>query len=293
MDDLVELATSRAAPTHRPAWVEWLTRRLPPVLAGGRYGLAPRAALGLGLIALLAVLGGGLLVLRGQAHAVSLSTSAGAGSDSAGSDSAGSGATGSGSAGLGGSYSSRRGATPTVAASVTAATLEVDVVGKVVTHGVYHLPPGSRVADALAAAGGALPGVDLTSLDLASRIEDGDQIRVGLSTGGPATSTSSVVSGGGAASGGAVSGGLAAGGSVSGSGSAGSATASLGPDNPLDLNAATAVQLDELPGVGPTTAAKIVAWRDAHGPFSSVSGLGDIPGFSTKRLATLTPLLHT
>ena len=263
MDDLVELSVSRASPARRPAWVERLTGRLPPVLGGGRYGLAPRAAAGICLIAVLAVVGGGFLLLRGQAHPVSISSSSDDGS--AGSDGAG-------------SYSVRRSAAPVAAPTPSAAvSLEVDIVGKVRSHGVYRLPPGSRVADALAAAGGALPGVDLTSLDLASRVEDGDQIRVGLSgVGAGSAGSSSVVSGTGA-----------------GSGAAPGAAASLGPDNPLDLNAATAGQLDELPGVGPSTAAKIIACRDAHGPFGSVSGLGQIPGFSTRRLATLTPLLHT
>lgn len=255
MEDLVGQPSGSVG--QRPVWVTRLARRLPPVLAGGRYGIAPRAAAGICLIALLAVVGGGFLLIRSQAHPVTLSQSSSPSSED-------------GSA----AYPSTR---ASAAASPSAAlSLEVDVVGKVVTHGVYHLPSGARVADAIAAAGGALPGVDLTSLDLAARVEDGDQIRVGLAVVSSSTGASAVVPGSGG-SGGGVPG----------------AAASPGPGNPLDLNAATAAQLDELPGVGPSTAAKIIAWRDAHGPFSSVSGLGQIPGFSTKRLATLTPLLHT
>lgn len=246
-DDIV---TQRPEP--RAAWAQRLLERLPPVLAQGHYRLRPGAVVGICLLAALAVLGGGLLLVRGQAHPVTLSA------PESGAD----------------SYATQRPSTAGVLSPAPAAAgaIEVDVVGKVRAHGVYHLPVGARVTDALAAAGGALPGVDLTSLDLASRVTDGDQIRVGLAAPANAAGASSVVPGGGGAAAGAV--------------------ASIGPESPLDLNAANAAQLDALPGVGPTTAAKILAWRAAHGPFTSVSGLGQIPGFSAKRLATLTPLLR-
>jgi competence protein ComEA len=126
----------------------------------------------------------------------------------------------------------------------------VEVGGAVVRPGVYRLPDGSRVADAIAAAGGFGPRVDATladrQLNLASPLRDGDEVHVPL-RGEP-----------GAAAGGGSGGG--------GDGTAGSAT-------PIDLNAATAEQLDTLPGIGPVTAAKIVAAREEH-RFASIDDLG-------------------
>jgi competence protein ComEA len=143
------------------------------------------------------------------------------------------------------------------------AVVVVDVVGKVHRTGVYELPAGSRVSDALEAAGGALPGLDLTALNLARKVADGEQIAVGVT--------------GAATSGGAV-GSLASGASGSASG-------------PVDLNSATAEQLDALPGVGPVLSQNILDWRSAHGRFDSVDQLREVSGIGPSKFATLRPLV--
>jgi competence protein ComEA len=129
----------------------------------------------------------------------------------------------------------------------------VDVAGAVLRPGVYHLPAGARIGDAIAAAGGYSTRVaaDLASrqLNLAALVHDGDQVIVPSRD--DAASSSSVGSGGGA--GGAGSGGGTGGGLV-------------------DLNHASADELDALPGIGPVTAAKIIAARQAQ-PFASVDDL--------------------
>lgn len=152
---------------------------------------------------------------------------------------------------------------PSATASVT-----VDVTGKVRAPGVHVLPAGSRVVDAIAAAGGPRPGVNLSSLNQAQLLVDGEQIVVG----GPAPG---------------VPGGVEPPGQpVSAAGASGSAGASGALVN---LNTATAEELDTLPGVGPATAQAILAYRQEHGSFSSVNQLLDIQGIGEKTLAQIAP----
>jgi competence protein ComEA len=126
----------------------------------------------------------------------------------------------------------------------------VDVAGRVREPGVRTLPAGARVQDALKAAGGAAPGTDLTGLNLARRLNDGEEIIVGAA---PAAAA----------------------------GSPGR------PAGPLSLNSATVEQLDALPGIGPVLAQRIVQYRDQHGGFSSVDQLRKVSGFGERRLADL------
>lgn len=155
----------------------------------------------------------------------------------------------------------------------------VSVVGLVHKPGLVTLSPGARIADALTAAGGALDGADLMGLNMARRVADGEQIIVGIATpkGSPAAMGSSVKT---EPSTGTPPGAPA---------TSGSAPA---PGGLVDLNSATVEQLDTLPGVGPVTAAAIVAWRDAHGRFSSVDQLGDVDGIGPARLDKLRALVH-
>lgn len=165
---------------------------------------------------------------------------------------------------------------PTVAATTTAQPLVtpapsdgprpgaegsvvIDVAGKVRKPGVFTLPAGSRVVDALRKAGGARHRVDLTSLNLARVLQDGEQVLVGRSPAGGAAAS--------AAAGAPTHGGL------------------------LSLNQASLEQLDGLPGVGPVTAQKILSWREAHGSFTSVDELLEVDGIGEKTLADLAPLL--
>ena len=153
-------------------------------------------------------------------------------------------------------------AVPSPAASRTVPAIVVDVVGKVRTPGIYRLPAGSRVDDALVAAGGALAGTDLSSLNLARKVADGEQIAV------------------------AVAGAPDAGGATSSTD--GSGGFSVGP---VDLNSASEAQLDGLPGVGPVLAQHIIDWRTAHGRFASVDQLREVSGIGQAKYADLRPLV--
>jgi competence protein ComEA len=160
----------------------------------------------------------------------------------------------------------------------------VSVVGLVHTPGLVTLAPGSRIADALQAAGGAVAGADTVGLNMARPLGDGEQIVVGLApvSGQPTVLGSSIGSGSAPASG-------APAGPTSGPQSG---SAKPKPGEVLNLNTATAEQLDGLPGVGPVTAAAIVAWRQANGRFTSVDQLGDVDGIGPARLEKLRPLVR-
>lgn len=157
----------------------------------------------------------------------------------------------------------------------------VSVVGLVHRPGLATLAPGSRIADALTAAGGALDGADTIGLNLARPLIDGEQIVVGLAPpAGPPVLGSSV---------GAAPGSPATPRTGAAPTSAGPAP---GPGEPVNLNTATVEQLVALPGVGPVTAAAIVAWRDTHGKFSRVDQLGDVDGIGPARLEKLRALVR-
>ena len=152
--------------------------------------------------------------------------------------------------------------TPSVGvAAESAATVVVSVVGSVVRPGLVTLPQGARVADAVAAAGGLLPDADPASVNLAAVVSDGQQVAVGVPG-------ADVV--GGAAPGGA---------------------SAAGGDGPVDLNAATAADLDGLPGIGPVLAERIVEHRERNGPFRSVEQLDDVPGIGPATYAELAELV--
>ena len=156
----------------------------------------------------------------------------------------------------------------------------VSVVGLVHTPGLVTLAPGARIADAVQAAGGALDGADTIGLNMARPVGDGEQIVVGIApvSGQPTVLGGSVGSGRRSAS-------------PPSSGSAPGSTKPKGGEV-VDLNAATVEQLDALPGVGPVTAAAIVAWRQAHGRFTSVDQLADVDGIGPTRLDKLRPLVR-
>lgn len=143
------------------------------------------------------------------------------------------------------------------------AKVVVDVGGKVLRPGVLTLPAGSRVADALRAAGGVRPGADLTGLNRARVLSDGEQVLVGVP-------------------------GMPSGGAGSGAGSPGGGA----PAVPLSLNTATVEQLDTLPGVGPVLAQHIVDHRVEHGGFRSVTELREVNGIGERRFADLEPLVR-
>jgi competence protein ComEA len=155
----------------------------------------------------------------------------------------------------------------------------VSVVGLVRTPGLVTLAPGARIADALQAAGGAVDGADTIGLNMARPLGDGEQIVVGLApiSGQPTALGSSVAAG-----------------TAPMPGAPAPVSGSVKPKagEVLDLNTATVEQLDTLPGVGPVTAAAIVAWRQANGKFTSVDQLADVDGIGPARLEKLRALVR-
>jgi len=137
----------------------------------------------------------------------------------------------------------------------------VHVAGAVRRPGLIRVAPETRVASALQRAGGPTRRADLTAVNLAAKVQDGQQIVVPV-TGAAAVSPGSL-----------------------GAGTAGSGAR-------IQLSTATAEQLDEIDGIGPTLAGRIIEYRDAHGGFRSLTELGQVDGIGEKRLATLREALQ-
>lgn len=147
-----------------------------------------------------------------------------------------------------------------VASRPARALLVVHVVGEVRRPGLYRLRDGARIADAVRRAGGARRGADLAALNLAAPLVDGVQVLV------PARS-------------------------APGTPPAASPSGEVVPTGPVSLSSATIEELDELPGVGPITAQKIVDYRAEHGPFASVDDLDAVPGIGPTRIEQLRDLV--
>lgn len=156
-------------------------------------------------------------------------------------------------------------ATTSPATSTTPSRLVISMVGRVHEPGLVTVEPGARVADALDAAGGALPGTDILALNLARELVDGEQLYVGVPVPPGARRSSSS-------------------GSKPGSDSA--------PRRKVDLNTAGKEALEELPGVGPVTAERIVQWREDNGGFDSIEQLRAVNGIGEVKYSQLKDLVR-
>lgn len=136
--------------------------------------------------------------------------------------------------------------------------LIINVAGKVKSPGVYQLPPGSRVIDAIEAAGNHIKGVDISDINLARLLVDGEQILVG---GNRLQSSKSVAR-------------------------------KITADNPLDINRATLAQLDTLPGIGPVTAQRIIDYRNKVGRINALDELKKISGLGGAKFEEIKSLLR-
>lgn len=239
--------------------LEGLLARLPVRIDPGR-----RAAVAMGAVVLVVALATGLWLLSSRPRAATLAASP-------------AGAQASGTTSSAGALPDTVPLSPTDAPAAGMTTLSaspaavaassevvVDVAGKVRHPGLYRLPAGSRIDDALTAAGGARRGVDLSTLNLAAPLVDGQQILVGMP--GAATVAAPVTP------------------------DVGSDTGAVATA-PVSLNTATLEQLETLPRVGPVTAQKILDYRSAHGSFTSIDQLKDISGIGDVTFAGLAPLV--
>lgn len=207
-------------------------RVLPATLAGGRLDPGHRGAIALLLVCLLAAAVATAVVLSGRPQEVPVPVVEQVGTELPGV------------------------ASPSPSPTPEPTEVVVAVMGEVVTPGVVRLPAGSRVDDALRAAGGLAPGGSAGLLNLARVLVDGEQVLVG-----PQAQPDPAAAGGPSA--GAAAGGL------------------------VDLNAADASALDELPGIGPVLAERIVEWRTENGSFASIDQLREVPGIGEAKYASI------
>ena len=142
--------------------------------------------------------------------------------------------------------------------------IAVQVSGAVATPGLYRLPPGSRVQDAIDAAGGTTEDADLSGINIARRLDDEEQLEIASNaTAPPAAANSAVLPP--------------------------VATAAAGAK--ININTASATELDGLPGIGPALAAKIVSYRTANGPFAGIEELSNVSGISPRMVDDMRGLI--
>jgi len=156
----------------------------------------------------------------------------------------------------------------------TKVPIEVHVIGEVVRPGVYSLPEGSRVQDAIDAAGGLLSGTNVNDINLAAKLEDGQQLKIGNITsvagsatqqgGSPFTVVPTQTGGGGSNSG-----------------------------DLVNINTASASELESLPGIGPTAAQNIINYRNQHGPFAQIEDIMNVSGIGPSTFDAIQDLITT
>jgi competence protein ComEA len=209
-------------------------RLLPATLAGGRLDPGHRGAVALLLVCLLAAVVAAGAVLHGRPQQVEVPALEQAGTALPGVPE------------------------PVPVPEPEPTELVVAVAGEVVSPGLVRLPPGSRVDDALRAAGGLSPGGSSGLLNLARPLADGEQVVVGPDAPPDATPAA-----------------------------AGAGAATSGVGSQVRLNSASAAELESLPGIGPVLAERIVEWRLERGPFASVDQLREVPGIGEAKYAAV------
>jgi competence protein ComEA len=251
-----------------------LRRPGPAVRVASRFGVSPAQVVLVAIGLVVALVLAGVTFLRARPHEAAVELVPGP-TSSSGPVAAGPTAVPADPAAVSRASPGSPGASPLPSsAAATAAALAVHVIGKVRRPGVVRVPPGARVLDAITAAGGAARGADLSTLNLARLVSDGEQIAVDVPSvpGGPGTPPAPGGQGGTAGDGGA-----------SGDGTTGTGTAVV------DLNSADLTVLETLPGVGPVLAQRILDFRTENGRFSRVEELKDVKGIGAKTFADIEP----
>ena len=271
-------------------WAEWEQADQPGTTRSTRWGLSPRVLLLVAVLALVAVVWGVTQFSAAPRAEQIASPSATAESVQAVGAQQSPGAQSTAQSGAHPSESAQGGASGE-------ATVRVHVAGAVNNPGVYTLPAQGRTVDAIAAASGAAADADLDRVNLAGTLSDGVQIYVPHrgETAAPAQiqpNGGTANAGQGNAANGAAQNGASQGGTqpqpartltASGSAQKGS--------TPVNINTATAEELQSLPRIGPAMAQRIIAWREAHGGFRSVDELDAVPGIGPSMLENLRPLV--
>jgi len=283
-DDVAPASGDDPAPSKRPAWAVQLVRRgpwgqlaerwVPEAVRGARVSPGRRGAVVLTVIAALAAVVAAVGVWWGRPSPTPVApvtlppvTSVLTGATNLAMTESAAGAAAARNSTSTPTPASAGTAQATTAPTAPTGPILVSVTGQVRHPGLVTVPADARVADAIAAAGGALDPDDLTGLNLAAHLSDGDSVVVAGPSGSMVDAESSPV-----------------GGAEPATGVRDTATSS-----PLDLNTADEAALEELPGVGPVTAAAIVSWRTDHGPFTSVDQLQAIPGIGPAKFAQISP----
>ncbi|WP_157621744.1 helix-hairpin-helix domain-containing protein [Serinicoccus hydrothermalis] len=281
-------------PAGQAEQADLLLGRLVAVPGAGRMaqiGVGARAVGGMVLVAalVLAVLGGRWWWVEQRATAVPMATGAAEVASATVAPTAGAaslGATGEvpqpgdGQPGEGQPGEAKAAQVGETGAPATEGPLLVHVIGEVAAPGVVEVEAGSRVVDAVDAAGGLTSEADPGSVNLARAVVDGEQVWIGAPgeepppgwvAGVPVTGTGAL-------------------GSSGTGGAPGSGTGQEQSSTPVvDLNAATQAELEELPGIGPVTAGRILEWREEHGRFTAVAELLEVSGIGDRTLEDLEP----
>lgn len=266
-------------------WAEWEQADQPGTTRSTRWGLSPRVLLLVAVLALVAVVWGVTQFSAAPRAEQVASPSASAESVQAVGAQQSPGAQSTAQPGAHPSESAQGGASGE-------ATVRVHVAGAVNNPGVYTLPAQGRAVDAIAAASGAAADADLDRVNLAGALSDGVQIYVPHR--GETAAPAQIQPNGGTANAGQ---GNAANGASQG-GTQPQPARTLTPagsaqkgSTPVNINTATAEELQSLPRIGPAMAQRIIAWREAHGGFRSVDELDAVPGIGPSMLENLRPLV--